>query len=202
MNDILKYFRHIYPGLLFVIFLSLYFFISGRIESVDAESWTGIAAVAALLLPLIGYILSSIHHLFYQETHNRFLAEFQIRYPDHFPREMALTWGVFLEFWYSLSKVSTIIEKSSPRTESLADLYHTNGASIIALYASLIIDLIFLVIDFVYGNFDPLTLSLFLFGGGLCMILKASKVTLEKNLYDFIRAVLDSTLASSKPGQQ
>ncbi len=152
MGEIRSFLRHAIPGgvlLLSVFFyfcvlslprvevlLGVLFFVLSKLDDL------GLAAGLAFLTPLLGYLVGTIHHFFYDTKfyprvdHTRFLSDFRTLFAERVraPRALGpLTPNMLVDIlWHTGSNDIAVSELVENRNNLYSHITHGNGANLIA----------------------------------------------------------------------
>ena len=165
MNEVRQFIRYVIPGLLFFVELFLYILITDF--SSAKEIWKFFSnyggGINLLLLSAgVGFLFSIIHHTLYWKlyTHISFLSVnhkemiknawehklikiylrncFNEIHPDNISKKGA--WRIVAYFWHTRKVISERIKGADGRTESISNLMHCIGTTLIgAIFIILII---------------------------------------------------------------
>jgi len=162
MNEVRQFMRYVIPGLLFLVELFFYIFLTNF--SYAKEIWKFLynygGGINLLLLSAgIGFIFSIIHHFLYWRfwckynlavDHRKMLNEavrdnyLELRdiysKTDINPYDISQreAWGIVCTIWHTRKETSKRIKSANDRIDSLSDLAHGAGTALISSVLALL----------------------------------------------------------------
>jgi len=131
MNQLTQLFRYVIPGGFLIIYVIIFSPLYGFEYKVLINNLKDYQALLIFLTPVLGYFVSSVHHMLYN-LFQFYRVELNIKKYDE--KSYCYKWSAYNIRWRKSSK--NMWEELDKRNNSLTDLMHGNGAILISFILS------------------------------------------------------------------